>query len=182
MWEHRTAACVPSCWASPLASAGRSGSWVPKHGQGLPLRVQVLWATPEARDWKSGHTTEKTRERKTGRPLNEQVLWATPTLNGNTNRKGMSVKSGDGLRTQVMLWPTPAATDFTSNVGGGKGRVGPEQLTLQGMARKEGMMLSSVWVESLMGFPPGWTDIGGPLPADKSRTKKKRRARSSGAK
>jgi hypothetical protein len=29
-----------------------------------------------------------------------------------------------------------------------------------------------------MGFPPGWTDIGGPLPREKRSTKTSRRARS----
>jgi hypothetical protein len=34
-------------------------------------------------------------------------LWATPTIKGNYNRKGLSKTSGDGLATQVRMWPTP---------------------------------------------------------------------------
>jgi len=43
-------------------------------------------------------------------PLTDEIvsgLWATPTVNGNYNRKGASKSSGDGLATQVRMWPTP---------------------------------------------------------------------------
>lgn len=61
------------------------------------------WPTPTARDWKSGKASESTHAHNS-RPLNEVVehqRWATPTVRGNTNYKGCSPTSGDGLQTQV---------------------------------------------------------------------------------
>ena len=56
-------------------------------------------------------------------------LWPTPTVCGNYNRKGASKTSGDGLATAV-----------NQSVGS----PGP---------------LSPDWVEWLMGWPTGWTDL-----------------------
>jgi hypothetical protein len=39
-------------------------------------------------------------------------LWPIPTVKGNYNRKGLSSKSGDGLATAVLKWPTPTARDW----------------------------------------------------------------------
>jgi len=63
-------------------------------------------------------------------------LWPTPTVCGNYNRKGASKTSGDGL-----------ATDVNQSVGS-PGPLNPE------------------WVEWLMGWPLGWTDLK-PLEMDK---------------
>jgi hypothetical protein len=49
---------------------------------------------------------------------NDAGLWPTPTVSGNHNRKGSSVKSGDGLATAVKQWPTP-----TSSLGTKGGRI-----------------------------------------------------------
>ena len=41
---------------------------------------------------------------------NGSGLWPTATVEGNNNRKGLSERSGDGLRTAVVShWPTPQA-------------------------------------------------------------------------
>jgi hypothetical protein len=37
--------------------------------------------------------------------------------------------------------------------------------------------LNAEWVETLMGFPPGWTDIGGPPVVEKPSTPGSPRAR-----
>jgi hypothetical protein len=55
--------------------------------------------------------------------------WPTPTVNGNTNRPGASETSGYGLRSAVVDWT---------------GVSGP---------------LNPTWVEWLMGWPLGWTDL-----------------------
>jgi hypothetical protein len=39
-------------------------------------------------------------------------LSATPAVNGNHNRKGASVESGDGISTQAKLTATPSARDW----------------------------------------------------------------------
>lgn len=61
--------------------------------------------------------------------------WPTPTVRGNWNKEGYSSKSGQGLQ-QV-------AADVSH----------PDQTK-----SKDGMVLNPQFVETLMGFPPGWTD------------------------
>lgn len=67
------------------------------------------WATPTARDWKSGQVSEATHERN-ARPLSEQVAraWATPTRSDGTGGPGWN---REGART----WPTATATDASSS-------------------------------------------------------------------
>jgi hypothetical protein len=93
-------------------------------------------------------------------------LWPTPTVCGNYNRKGLSETSGAGLATAVKLWPTPNASDnkdrgnmqnpsVQRRVAIGK------QIGLT-MAVKETIQPGSLnpdWVELLMGYPIGWTDL-----------------------
>ncbi len=94
-----------------------------------------LWRTPDAhcdRGFRKRETFEKRMERGMPLQLNDQVahLWPTPTVYGNYNRKGVSATSGDGLTTAVKK-QTPT----------------------------EGGSLNPEWVEWLMGFPAGWTEV-----------------------
>ena len=57
------------------------------------------------------------------------AMWATPTSCGNNNRAGAGPHSGDGLATQVRREEASGGT------------------------------LNPAWVEQLMGFPEGWTDL-----------------------
>ena len=117
------------------------------------------------------------------------VVWLLPTLE-------LRIKD-----TESSLLPTPAASEYTSNIGGSAGRVGRERYSLTGMARynkwptptasdgrrgalktasrsnpnsahhsgttlvdyvdpdRDGGPLNPAWVEWLMGFPVGWTDL-----------------------
>jgi len=126
----------------------------------------------------------------------ESSLWPTPTVSGNHNRKGASKESGDGLSTAVAKWPTPCASDwksgasnlhgvnsrplrevvrlyptpaasnYGSNRGGAAGRTGPDRPSLRSLYAP----LNPAWVEAVMGFPPGWTDVGPQVPAKRSKT------------
>jgi hypothetical protein len=135
-------------------------------------------------------------------------------------RSGMT-RSGTAFQLQPLapltrgtasgLLPTPSATSYGSNQGGGAGRIGPVRHSLQSMARHnlwptpratdgdkgtrtqegakremargrnfdpgmvaamDGGALNPTWVEWLMGFPLGWTDLGA------SETHLSRRSRS----
>ena len=97
-------------------------------------------------------------------------LWPTPSIAGNYNRKGVSKKSGDGLATQVaQLWPTPTVgTSGGGKIGGGSGHwamlkagVGIELARKMGagLSKVNGGQLNPLWVECLMGYPIGWTDV-----------------------
>ncbi len=97
-------------------------------------------------------------------------LWLTPTVCGNYNRKGASATSGDGLATAIMKWPTPNCQDHKAGMSNSPGR---QQISLPrsvaislGVTQKECGGLNPTWVEWLMGWPLGWTDLK-PLEMDK---------------
>lgn len=75
-------------------------------------------------------------------------LWPTPTVCGNNNRKGLTKTSGDGLATAVR------GRDLNG------GNTTPQTQTAR---------LNPYWVEWLMGWPIGWTDLK-PLATDKFRS------------
>jgi len=77
------------------------------------------------------------------------------------------------LTDQVRMWPTPQERDFRS--GEGHRWMVPEErsrnltdavafsrdykMTPESLPHPGGGQLNPTWVESLMGFPVGWTDI-----------------------
>jgi hypothetical protein len=74
-------------------------------------------------------------------------------------------------------WPTPQAYDC-------RGAKTPKAIATHVLApnkmrldETKGQALNPAWVESLMGFAPGWTDLGGPLLPGRSSTHGKRRGR-----
>lgn len=98
-------------------------------------------------------------------------FWPTPTVCGNYNRKGASKTSGDGLATAVRMWPTPQASDNRN-----RGNADTPAIARRIAAGKQVMLtmtvtggqLSPDWVEWLMGWPIGHTDLK-PLETDKSQ-------------
>ena len=90
-------------------------------------------------------------------------LWPTPKVCGNYNRKGASASSGDGLATAV--YQTPVSRMWKDN---GKS---PSELDRNSptLAMQAGGALNPTWVEWLMGWPLGWTDLKR-LETDKSHS------------
>ena len=109
-------------------------------------------------------------------------LWPTPTVCGNYNRKGASATSGDGLATAVRMWPTPTTrdrgTDAPARMGGPSlavavrrwttptahnakegGFASEHERNTPTLAAQAGGALNPTWVEWLMGWPLGWTDL-----------------------
>ena len=102
-------------------------------------------------------TEVHTREANNMRP--------TPTANGNHNRKGASATSGDGLATAVKMWPTPASSDNRdrgnlSTPAVKRRRQKGKQLGLSMVVSEKSGALNPTWVEALMGYPHGWTEVG----------------------
>ena len=103
----------------------------------------------------------------------ESGYWPTPTVCGNYNRPGASATSGMGLASAVKLWPTPNAGSprwggTMQEWGGSKNWVRKEMPDLAGGP------LNPTWVEWLMGWPLGWTDLK-PLVMDKSHCAQQQR-------
>lgn len=93
---------------------------------------------------------------------NDSGLWPTPTVCGNYNRKGASATSGDGLATAVMKCATPTARDWRS----GKASQATHDRNSRPLIEQVGGLLNPTWVEWLMGWPIGWTDLK-PLETDR---------------
>ena len=83
-------------------------------------------------------------------------MWPTPCLPGNGGTNGKA-------KMKAMLWPTPTAHDAKDS-----GTAPSEGLRKSPcLAFKAGGQLNPTWVEWLMGWPLGWTDLK-PLEMDKS--------------
>jgi hypothetical protein len=99
-------------------------------------------------------------------------LWPTPTVCGNHNRKGASATSGDGLATAVrQRVPTPVASMHKGSSPGTLVRKNGRSREMDRLDHYvqtvDGGPLNPEWVEWLMGWPPGLTDLR-PLETDKS--------------
>lgn len=81
-------------------------------------------------------------------------LWPTSTVCGNYNRKGASATSGDGLATAVKWWPTPTAHNAKETNAPSEA-----QRNTPTLAAQAGGRLNPSWVEQLMGWPIGHTDL-----------------------
>ena len=80
--------------------------------------------------------------------------WPTPTVNDARNSSlPPSQATRDSLVGAVMRWATPT-------VNGNYNRKGSSPKSGDGLATQVGGgPLNPTWVEWLMGFPPGWTDL-----------------------
>ena len=143
-------------WPTPTSTAG----------DGRSEQDMEMW---EAR----AERTLRTKGIRNGMPINVAVkkavsAWPTPTVNGNHNRAGASAKSGNGLATSVAsASPTPQARDH-------KGKSGPNHQFAETLSDKVTGKLNPEWVETLQGFPEGWTEVDELPPAEKSKKARKR--------
>lgn len=121
-----------------------------------------LWRTPNSKVIDAKSTVVKLTGRTPKDPqvgLADQVLaaecgmWPTPTKSDGGGGPGCSGRDGGkNLRTVVQSFPTPAARDYRSpNQNGNMADQLPNAV---------GGSLNADWVELLMGFSRGWTDLG----------------------
>ena len=145
-----------------------------------------VWKTPVAADAANREMYVNSRGEPN---LSGQVkIWPTPTVNGNYNKKGSSKNAGTGLATAVKMYNTPTSQDAKNstlpksqiNRASLVGDVMREMFaTLQARDYRTGQasrwedtehrsrnlndqpggQLNPYWVEWLMGFPVGWTEI-----------------------
>ncbi len=158
--ERRTNASASGLWATPTtmdklppksSEALHREATVARPGRSKPanLRDQVSngrnWPTPAARDYKGARRPETMA--KTGR-------------NPNTNSLLDAVEF-QPIET-ARTWPTPNASDHiqckTSKSWAEKGRTN-FVLSNPEVTGVEGGRLNPQWVEWLMGWPVGWTDL-----------------------
>jgi hypothetical protein len=155
----------------PRAGTMRNGSAYPL----LPLvhltdvTGSFLWPTPNAS--KAGNDTTlttsgdgRTKPNKLGWAV---ALWPTPTVHGMEGRNTKYAQGGTPLTAAVRmaeqgLWPTPTARDWRSGKASSatheRNSRPLNEVAAQGQASGQ---LNPTWVEWLMGFPEGWTDLEG---------------------
>lgn len=157
------------------------------YGPTLIDTVQQMWPTPTAIDSGSGRINKSTypgaKERPTLAYMARKDLWPTPQ--SRDYRSGSEPNSKRSLRkaqqgwspnlNDVVMWPTPTARDWKSGTGAQnrEGHAPP----LTDVVKSQ---LNPAWVECLMGFPEGWTDIDGLR--DPEKYKKPGRSRASSRK
>lgn len=132
-------------------------------GTGAPLWLGTMTASQTG----GSHSIRSPKRRK-GRapsPAEVAVLWPTPTAQmGKGPSFSKSRQGGPNLQTAVSMLPTPTAFDAK-----GLDRMPRKDATLTRsilLSQKVAMLepegkgtLNPEWVESMMGFPLGWTAL-----------------------
>lgn len=87
-------------------------------------------------------------------------MWPTPTADCATERQQKYAQGGEPLTLAVKLWPTPAARDFRApNNPQGASRLSRPPKSGEQLPNAVGGVLHPEWVEKLMGYPAGWTEL-----------------------
>ena len=142
----RTFAGASGSWPTPTARDHKDSSGAALWGQKghlrldrLPIAVRAapgMLPTPQANDWKHPGLPRRGTKSNSGHGLAARVMWPTPQAGDNRDRGNLSLPS---IRRRARL---------------GK------QLMLSMVVSLENGALNPTWVEWLMGFPLGWTDLG----------------------
>ena len=116
-------------WPTPVADGDRTTDYA-QGGMSLGGAVR-RWPTPETSDG-------------TGGPVSKELGGKRPS----------GAKRAISLATAVKFYPTPTCEDSKNN--GNPSRSDRNSMPLNGVV---GGALNPTWVEWLMGFPTGWTDL-----------------------
>ncbi len=142
-------------------------TWVPP----IAESESSLWPTASARDWKdtpgmaltgtNPDGSNRDRLDQLARVVYSRERHPTPrATDADKGGRGDLLASIRGYKTQRAHWPTPTRADSS-----GHGRVTPDKATTTHHTGKSlvdaaaGGQLNPTWVEWLMGFPSGWTDL-----------------------
>lgn len=156
---------TPTATMNQMSPSMKSGWWPTPTAVTRPMEGNVRLYRAKV---ETGEMTEEEAEAILGKSVWEAqgkipAMWPTPTVDDskNVNPKPNRIA---GLVSAVNKWPTPLATG-----GGGSGHWNKvEKLFTEGQITYEEKMalqagrggkLNPMWVEWLMGFPIGWTDL-----------------------
>ena len=143
--------------------------WKPKTTPANRLLFQLAPSMPHTDATGSGLLHTPTAKANQMAPSMNSGWWATPDAsprgsraadlvkNGSTvERRGSGQMRGIDLQTQVKMWPTPTTQDAKNNGGESQHSRNTKPLNAE-----IGGALNPQWVEWLMGYPEGWTDLEG---------------------
>ena len=126
-----------------------------------------LWPTATTQDNPQVRGQGKAIGNKRGTTLGGAVrMWATPTAANAVGTSRPPSKGGGSrdLRQDVRMWPTPTANEDAAGTPNGKmQRQLGNHPDIRGTTPEEWKRgsLNPQWVEWLMGYPEGWTDLKG---------------------
>ncbi len=158
----------PSSYASSLEYNPDTLSWRTSQGF-FPQEWEAYSVTfPPSGTMRNGIVSP---QRPLVRPISDGAYssWPTPTTAPGAPNKGSNKKSGptsleEAARVGSPTWPTPQASDHRdrgnlSTPAIQRRRAVGKQLSLSMVVSEVSGRLNPTWVEWLMGFPLGWTDL-----------------------
>jgi len=155
-------------WGS-MRNGELSGRAMPEHlTRG---KESGFWATPVASDGnRGGVITLNMSGQSLPQMINTPTYWPTPCLAGNGGKNGKKKlkKMLHGGNTTQRISPTPTAQDAKNN-----GAQSQQERNTRPLNAEIGGALNPDWVEWLMGWPIGWTDLK-PLATDKCSNAQRR--------
>ncbi len=167
-------------WPTPDTCAGGTGpSALNRHSPRLQ-DLAKLWPTPNSRDWKDAASRKALIQAAisdAGQVTLPRAVAMWPTLRA-ADFKGATqpstttsnrVANGqanlpEAVQESRRLWPTPQAADnrdrgnMSSKAVLRRQAIGKQIMLSQSVSENSGA-LNPMWVEWLMGYPPGWTDL-----------------------
>ena len=171
-------------WKVKVTPQGRLVFQLLASVQNTKEKESGLWRTPDA--YSGGSNLNKIKEaldeghlkRKSGQSIQirladqvkESRLWPTPTTDSASERTKKYKQGGTPLTLAVQeeekMWPTPAAHEgrlgYQRRDTGKKGTqksLTTKVIDEEGGREKTTGQLNPTWVEWLMGYPSGWTDL-----------------------
>ena len=140
--------------ANPYPSQGNDSPKTTRGGSGPSISESFAWYDPDSSSWKTSQ----------GSLLPEWAMFSE-----TWPRSGMTV-SGKAFRLPLLApltygggsssWPTPQARDYKGPSGRAhNGMVDDLPSAVGEQIPSIGGRLNPMWVEWLMGFPEGWTDL-----------------------
>lgn len=129
----------------------------------MQVKNQKFWPTPMKSDGSiSGTTAQQSRE--TPQLAAAVKIWPTPDTCGGGSGPSQANRNQPRLQDAVKLFPTPSASDNRDrgNIGSPatlRRKEKGKQIMLSQSVSTESGALNPDWVEWLMGWPIGWTDL-----------------------
>jgi DNA (cytosine-5)-methyltransferase 1 len=145
---------LPTPQSSDHITKRTSKSWRANGGVNFSLanpEIQARWPTPTAQMAGEGPMLQSLVTKEGGPPIPQERLYNPKT--------GNHVQIT--LNRAVKIWPTPTASNAKNNGSASQMRRNTKPLDAE-----VGGALNPMWVEWLMGWPLGWTDLK-PLEMDK---------------